>query len=72
MVNVLDKPNASIEIVKPNKPIRSTGFLPMWSDTRLHWRTVIASVKKNNDSYEWFNMHAPMGGTKTPLTISPA
>lgn len=49
--NVPERPKDNIERVVPMRPIRKTGFLPIRSDARLHWSTVIASVTKNNDSY---------------------
>ena len=47
---VRERPKASMDNVVPSKPIRITGFRPIWSEARLHWSTVIASVTKNRDS----------------------
>lgn len=32
---VVDRPKQYIEIDNPNRPVKMTGFRPMWSDTRL-------------------------------------
>ena len=48
---VLDRPKQYIEMDKPNKPIKMTGFRPIWSDTRLQCSTVSACVAKNSECY---------------------
>ena len=48
---VFDKPKQYIETDKPNKPVKMTGFRPIWSDTRLQCSTVRACVAKNNECY---------------------
>lgn len=72
--NVLESPNANIDINVPIMPIISTGFRPILSDKRLHWNTVSASVAKNKDSYE--SMLALVSGALPErvfvLTIMPA
>ena len=47
-----DNPKSNMDIIVPTIPSMRTGFLPIRSDVRLHWNTVIASVAKNNDSYD--------------------
>jgi hypothetical protein len=44
--NVRDNPKNSMDKTVPTIPNKRTGFLPMRSDVRLHWNTVIASVAK--------------------------
>ncbi len=40
----LARPNPSIDSVRPRRPPNSTGFRPMRSDARPHWRTHTAST----------------------------
>lgn len=48
---LFDKPKQYIEMDKPNKPVKITGFRPIWSESRLQCNTVRACVAKNNECY---------------------
>ncbi len=50
--NVFDKPKQTMEMASPPTPTSKTGLRPMWSESRDHWNTNIASVAKKIDSYK--------------------
>jgi hypothetical protein len=49
-INECDSPKQVIESVNPSSPVTRTGFLPILSDRRPHWRMKHASVIKKRDS----------------------
>lgn len=52
-MKVLESPKSTMDTQSPATPMSSTGFRPMRSDARLHWRTNMASVAKNSDSWAY-------------------
>ena len=77
--NVRDNPKNTMDEIVPTIPNMSTGFLPIRSDILLHWKTVIASVTKNNDSWnERYQVPVSntrlilLGAKEINLTINPA
>ena len=50
--NDLDNAKQYMESERPNRPVRMTGFRPIWSDSLLQCRIVHASVAKNRDCWE--------------------
>jgi hypothetical protein len=50
--NVVDNPNNSMDIDKPNGPIKRTGLRPNLSDKYPHWMALKHSAKKKADSYK--------------------
>lgn len=48
---VVDNPKNTIDMIKPTEPIIRTGLLPIWSDSRDHWRVNTASVRKKREIY---------------------
>ena len=49
--NVRERPKQVKDTVEPNKPVKSIGFRPTWSEIRFQGRTVTARVKLYKDSY---------------------
>ena len=74
--NVRDNPKNNMDKIVPTIPNMRTGFLPIRSDVRLHWKTVIASVTKNNDSYNERHLVSTrliiLGTNEINSTINPA
>ena len=49
---VFDNAKQYMESERPNRPIRITGFLPIWSESLLQCRTVHAWAAKNKDCWK--------------------
>lgn len=54
--NDLESPKQYMDNDRPNNPMRMTGFRPTRSDIRLQCSTVIACVRKNNDSLYYMSL----------------
>lgn len=47
--NVRESPNRIIDTHRPDRPMSSTGFRPIRSESRDQWSTVSASAPKKRD-----------------------
>lgn len=51
-MKVRERPKKVMERVMPRTPVRRTGFRPMRSERRPHWRTESDWAAKKTDVYE--------------------